>query len=347
MVIDRDALDLSMVEKLRAIKRAHQVNVVALLQAKDEIDYQIPLGAVDRVLIKPVNIQSVFNTIVTLEEGKETSGMDKAFEKGAEEHAAGNTDKKVFEDYCGSRILVIEKERDNQKMIFSLLRRSGVNLTLAQSSQESLWMFEKMPVFDLILISVEIDRETSLYLSQKIRSFGRYKGVPIIIMSKDKVADAGLGTDQYISKPVQATELNTFFNHYLSKESALAQESERYRPKAAFINTVSLAARDGFEMASSDEELYSEILREFITLYSDSSQRMNSVLVKDDLQELKQLCLDIKGVTANIGALRLASITTQIHAAISKGKSNYLISLMNQYQPELERVKKEIQAYLK
>ena len=344
VLIEKDALDLSLVEKIRAIKRAHQVNVVALLQAKDEIDYQVPLGAVDRLLIKPVNIQSVFNTIVTLEENKETSGTDKA---SGEEQPTGKIDKKVFEDYSGSRILVIENERDNQKAIFSLLRRSGVNLTLAKSSQESLWMFEKMPVFDLILIGVEIDRETSLHLSQKIRDFGRYKGVPIIIMSKDKIADNGLGMDQYMRKPVQATELNTFFNHYLNKESTSPDESERYRPKAAFINTISLAARDGFEMASSDEELYSEILREFITLYSDSFQQMSSVMVKDDLEELKQLCLDIKGVTANIGALRLASITTQIHAAISKGKSKYLMSLMNQYQPELERVKKEIQAYLK
>jgi len=347
VLIDKDTLDLSLVEKVRTIKRAHQVNVVALLHAKDEVDYQVPLGAVDRLLIKPITIQSVFNTIITFVEGNETSGVGKTFDKSTEEHSTGIADKKVFEDYCGSRILVIENERDNQKMIFSLLRRSGVNLTLAQNSQESLWMFEKMPVFDLILISVEIDRETSLHLSQKIRSFGRYKGIPIIIMSKEKIDDDGLGMDQYINKPVQIKELNTFFNHYLSKGRALPEESERYRPKAAYINTVSLAARDGFEMASSDEELYSDILREFITLYSDSSQQMNSVLVKDDLQELKQLCLDIKGVTANIGALRLASITTQIHAAISKGKSKYLMSLMNQYQPELERLKKVIQAYFK
>ncbi len=115
----------------------------------------------------------------------------------------------------------------------------------------------------------------------------------------------------------------------------------------AFINTVSLAARDGFEMASFDEELYADILREFMSLYGDSSQRMNGVLVKDDLQTLKQICLDVKGVAANIGALRLSSVTAQIHAAISKGKVKDLMALMNQYQPELERVKKEIEAYLK
>ncbi len=207
-------------------------------------------------------------------------------------------------------------------------------------------MFEKMPVFDIILLSSEIDSESTLRFSQKIRNLSRYKGVPIIIMSKESRDADGSVADQFITKPVQTGALFTLFNHYLSKEDLL-DENRQYFPKIAFINTVSLAARDGFEMASFDEELYVDILREFIALYSDSAQKMNSVLVKDDLQELKQVCLDVKGVAANIGALRLSSITAQIHAAISKGKAKDLMALMNQYQPELERVKKEIQAYLK
>ena len=346
VVIDKDALDLSLVEKLRAIKRAHKVNVVALLHAKDEVDYQVPLGAVDQLLIKPITIQNVFNTIIALEERKEIGEMSKSFEQSVQSQFKDEANKKIFEDFYGRRILVIENERVNQKMLFSLLRRSGVNLSLAQSAQESLWMFEKMPVFDIILLSSEIDSESTLRFSQKIRNLSRYKGVPIIIMSKESRDADGSVADQFITKPVQTGALFTLFNHYLSKEDLL-DENRQYFPKIAFINTVSLAARDGFEMASFDEELYVDILREFIALYSDSAQKMNSVLVKDDLQELKQVCLDVKGVAANIGALRLSSITAQIHAAISKGKAKDLMALMNQYQPELERVKKEIQAYLK
>ncbi len=346
VVIDKDALGLSLVEKLRAIKRAHKVNVVALLHAKDKVDYQVPLGAVDQLLIKPITIQNVFNTIIALEERKEIGEMSKSFEQSAQSQFKGEANKKIFEDFYGRRILVIENERVNQKMLFSLLRRSGVNLSLAQSAQESLWMFEKMPVFDIILLSSEIDSESTLRFSQKIRNLSRYKGVPIIIMSKESQDADGSVADQFITKPMQAGALFTLFNHYLSKEDLL-DENRQYFPKIAFINTVSLAARDGFEMASFDEELYVDILREFIALYSDSAQKMNSVLVKDDLQELKQVCLDVKGVAANIGAFRLSSITAQIHAAISKGKAKDLMALMNQYQPELERVKVEIQAYLK
>ena len=343
VVIDKDLLGLSLVEKLRAIKRGQQVNVVALLHAKDEVDYQVPLGAVDQLLIKPITIQNVFNTIIALEESSETSAENKAPEQGQAEGSV----KRSFEDFYSRRILVIENERVNQKMVLSLLRRSGVNLTLAQSAKESLWMFEKMRVFDIVLIGIEIDRDTALRLSQKIRNLSRYKGVPIVIMSKAKRDDDSAGVDQFISQPVQAAELYSLFNHYLSKESSLPDESLQFTPKTAFINTVSLAARDGYEMASFDEELYIEILKEFAVLYSDSANKMNSILVKDDLDGLKKICLDVKGVAANIGAFRLSSITAQIHAVISKGKAKDLMALMNQYQPELERVKKEIQAYLK
>ena len=100
-------------------------------------------------------------------------------------------------------------------------------------------------------------------------------------------------------------------------------------------------------MASFDEELYIDILTEFMELYGDSAVKMNQALVKDDLQTIKQLCLDVKGVSGNIGAYRLSIIMAQIHAAISNDKLNDLIGLMNQYQPELEHVKQEILAYTK
>lgn len=346
VVIDKDALGLSLVEKLRAIKRSQRVNVVALLHAKDEVDYEIPLGAVDKLLIKPITIQNVFNTIIDLEESEEKSVQTRPLQQEDVSKAKGEENKKMFEVFYGKRVLVIENEHANHKMLFSLLKHSGMNLSFSKSAQESLWMFEKMPVFDVILLSSAIDTESTLRFSQKIRHLSRYKGVPIIIMSNDSRETVGSGADQYITKPIQAGALFSLFNHYLTKDNAF-DENRQYFPKAALINTVSLAARDGFEMASFDEDLYADILQEFIDQYSDSAHAMNRVLVKDDLQQLKQICLDVTGVAANIGAVRLSSITSQIHASISKGKVKDLIALMNQYQPELERVKAEIAVYLK
>ncbi len=345
VVIDKNALGLSAVEKIRAIKRAEKVNVVALLHAKDAVGYQLPVGAVDHLLIKPVTIDNIFNSIITLEEKKETGESAEASEQRGEP-TVKSEEKNLFEEFCGRRILVIENDRANQQVLFSQLRRSGVNLTLAQNAQESMWMFSKMPVFDIILLSDEIDRKDTQRFSQKIRNLNRYKGVPIIVMSKEGVADESSAADQVTSNPIQPSTLLTLFNYYLSKDDLLG-DKKQYFPSRAFFNTVSLAARDGFEMASFDEELYLDILREFATLYSESSIKMNGMLVKDDLQALRQLCLDVKGVAANIGALKLSSITAKIHATISKGKAKDLMALMNQYQPELERVKKEIQSYLR
>ncbi len=347
IVIEKKALSLSLVEKVRAIKRDHKVNVVALLSAKEKISYNIPHGAVDQLLVKPVTIQNVFNSIIALGESRDTSEMSKSFEESAKTEFRGEVNKKIFEDFHGSRVLVIEDDHTNQTMLLSLLGKTGINLSMAYSGLESLWMFDKLPAFDLILLSAKIDCATSVHLSQKIRRLGRYKGVPIISMSQDQKEGDVETIDQYLVTPVQASALFTLFNHYLTKEDDLPDELIPTIPSVALINTVSLAARDGFEMASSDEGLYGDILQEFIALYGDSSHQMNSVLVKDDLQSLKQICLDVKGVAANIGALRLSSITAQIHSAISKGNPKDLMALMNQYQPELEKVKGEIEGYLK
>ena len=347
VVIGKKALSLSLVEKVRAIKRDHKVNVVALLSAKEKIDYNIPHGAVDQLLVKPVTIQNVFNSIIALGESRDASQMSKSFEESAKAEFGGGANQKIFEDFQGSRILVVEKERANRTMLLSLLGKTSMNLSLAESAQESLWMFDKLPVFDLILLSSEIDCETVVHLSQKIRRLSRYKGVPIVSMSQSGTGDEAVEIDQHLSTPVQASALFTLFNHYLSKSETLSQEAPATVPTIALINTISLAARDGFEMASSDEELYVDILKEFIELYGESSHKMSAVLVKDDLLTLKQICLDVKGVAANIGAIRLSSVTAQIHSTISKGNPKDLMALMNQYQQELEKVKAEIKGYLK
>ncbi len=337
-VIDKGALTLSVLEKIRAIKRAEKSNVVALLSAKDVVSYEMPYGAVDQLLVKPVTIQNVFNTIIAFE-----NSSDEA--QGIQE-GVSNFDTTLFQVYEGRRVLCIESERTTQKAFLKLLRSSGINISMAKTAQEGLWMLEKMPTFDLVLIGEELNDEAKISLTEKVRAMRRYKGVPIIVMAKMTPVEVAPGVDQYLKKPIDGSNLNIFFRHYLGTDQSASVLQEKMRPKAGYINSVSLAARNGYEMASYDEVLYSDILKEFMKMYGDSAQKMNAALVKDDLSGVQKMCLDIKGVSANIGALRLSSIAAQIHAAITKGKAKDLMLLVNQYQPELEDVKKEIEAYL-
>ena len=347
VVLEKSILDLSLTEKIRSMKRTNKVNVVLLLSAKEQMHYTVPLGAVDRLLVKPVTIQSVFNTIIKLEETKKIPGMSRGLEQSADAHFKGDAKQKVFEEFQGRRVLIIENDSEHQKRLLSLLGRSGINLSLAKNANEALWMLEKLSTFDFILLDAGIDSGSSVHLSQKVRRVNRYKGVPIVLMGEENVNPHVSVIDETVKKPVQAELLFTLLNHYLTNEISLSKEDYANIPNIAFINTVSLAARDGFEMASFDEELYIDILTEFMELYGDSAVKMNQALVKDDLQTIKQLCLDVKGVSGNIGAYRLSIIMAQIHAAISNDKLNDLIGLMNQYQPELEHVKQEILAYTK
>lgn len=347
VVIEKSYLQLPLIERFRSIKKGQKVNVVVLISAKEELDYTFPVGAVDQLLVKPVTIQRVFDSIILLEERNELPSVSRAMERSAKAELKGEFSKKIFEDFAGKRIFVIENDDTNRKALLSLFGKSGVNLSLAVNTQESLWMLEKFATFDLILLSARIDTESNVRLTRKIRHMNRYKGVPIILMgNKERHADVS-GVDEILAAPVQAGSLYALLNYYLDIGEPAVQKRSGARPVIAFVNTFSLAARDGYEMASFDEKLYTDILREFAELYSDSDTKMNQVLVQDDLEALQQLCLDVKGVAANIGAYNLANIAGQIHATISKGMARNLMGLIQQYQPELKRVTDQIAAYLK
>ncbi len=347
VVIDKHFLNLSLIQHFRSVKKKHKVNVTVLINAKDELHYTIPVGAADQLLVKPVTIQRVFNSIIALEEKHTPPSMSQAMQASAKSEFKEEINQKVFEDFQGKRLFIIESDKSNQAMLLSLLGRSGINITLAKNMQEGLWMLENLPTFEFILLAAGIDNEESLTLSRRIRHMNRYKGVPIIIMGSTlKEADTS-AVDEHLSTPVQAEMLYTYLDNYLSVDDQDPEAHDRNVTDTPFINTVTLAARDGYEMASFDEELYKEILREFMQMYKDSDIKMNQFLVKDELEDLRQLCLDVKGVAANIGAQNLANIAAKIHASISNEMPRNLMELIHRYQPELKRVTAEVDGYLK
>ena len=66
----------------------------------------------------------------------------------------------------------------------------------------------------------------------------------------------------------------------------------------------------------------------------------------DDLEGAKKLCLDIKGVSDNIGAVGLAEVAAQLHEALSKGEEKELVRLTESFDEKLQAVLKEMRRYL-
>ncbi len=118
------------------------------------------------------------------------------------------------------RILVVEDNRVNQKVVTAVLRKRGFVIELANDGREALAKLEAGGGFDLVLMDVQMPGLDGLEATRLIRQDPRWNALPIVAMTahamtgdKERCLEAGM--NGYISKPVHSSHLLTTVDEYL------------------------------------------------------------------------------------------------------------------------------------
>jgi CheY-like chemotaxis protein len=190
--------------------------------------------------------------------------------------------------------------------------------------------------------------------TKHIRAVPEFSDLPIVSLTglglPEEVAKMyAIGMNAHLTKPIQIGRLYTVFDRFVKPErkktAARAPETEA-ASGMTYRDTEMLAAAAGLQRASGDEELYLEILDEFVKLYAAADDTLGLMMRTDDLEGAKKLCLDIKGVGASIGATRLAEVSGELHEALSRGEEKKLIALTERFGIILRKTMKEVRRYM-
>jgi len=121
------------------------------------------------------------------------------------------------------RILVVEDNLVNQKVVTAVLRKRGFYIELANDGQEALSKLENSVAFDLVLMDVQMPVLDGLEATRLIRKQQRWEQLPIIAMTahamsgdKERCLDAGMSG--YISKPVHPSLLLSTVDEFLARK---------------------------------------------------------------------------------------------------------------------------------
>jgi CheY-like chemotaxis protein len=120
------------------------------------------------------------------------------------------------------RILVVEDNQVNQKVVTTVLRKRGYTIELAGDGTEALSKLETSALFDLILMDVQMPVLDGLEATRLIRKDPRWKELPIVAMtahamSGDMERCLEAGMNGYISKPVHPSQLLETVDGYLHR----------------------------------------------------------------------------------------------------------------------------------
>ena len=118
-----------------------------------------------------------------------------------------------------ARILIVEDNQVNQRVVTTVLRKHGYIVELANDGQEALTKLESGE-FDLVLMDVQMPILDGLEATRLIRKNPSWQDLPIIAMTAhamngDKERCLAAGMNAYVSKPVHPSHLLNTVNQYL------------------------------------------------------------------------------------------------------------------------------------
>jgi CheY-like chemotaxis protein len=129
-------------------------------------------------------------------------------------------------------VLLAEDNPVNKRLASRLLEKRGHQVSLASNGREALEAVKKQS-FDLVLMDVQMPEMDGFEATAAIREWEKQNGkrVPVIAltahaMKGDKEQCLAVGMDGYLSKPIDAHELDGVLEKYLSRRMPTVRVSE-------------------------------------------------------------------------------------------------------------------------
>jgi len=124
-------------------------------------------------------------------------------------------------------ILVIEDDEIMLKAIKNILNKEGFNVITAKDGKEAFEMMDNA-TYDIVITDLMLPHTSGLEVVSRLRNHDSTKNVGIIVVSsvgnEETITEAfQLGADDYLKKPIMATELLIRIRKLISDKSIKTQ----------------------------------------------------------------------------------------------------------------------------
>ncbi len=125
----------------------------------------------------------------------------------------------------GRRVLLVEDNPVNQRLMCTLLARLGVEVLLASDGNEAVDAFGRY-TFDLILMDVQMPEMDGYAATKVIRTMVAGEAVPIVALTAnaqagDRELCLAAGMNDYLTKPVRAAALRETMARFMSADATV------------------------------------------------------------------------------------------------------------------------------
>ncbi len=359
IVLNESLFTPRLVEYFSKIKLGKDLKVVALNSLLQSAKKSFVNEVIDVYLFKPLNQERVFEMIVNMYDIKSSVYVPeekKEVTRRVQTHKTHIIETKgvtqnSFKDFAGKHILIVEDNIINQKVLINLFHLSGVNISIASNGQEAVNIVKSgKVVFDLVLMDINMPIMDGYTATQMIRLDSKFDALPIVAFTA-LVLDSEIqkmfnsGINAFLAKPLNVGKLYTALSTYLLDTPVVKVQEKEAQP-AEKISYTGINIEDGIKHANNSEALYMEVLKEFMEAYGESDAIFEKLVREHRYEQVRMLCVDMRGLTATIGAKDMNVLITDILQQILYKKYELLVNYKEKYVFEIQTLNKSIQKYL-
>ncbi|HYU32085.1 MAG TPA: ATP-binding protein, partial [Thermoanaerobaculia bacterium] len=215
------------------------------------------------------------------------------------------------------RVLVAEDNSVNQRVALLMLERLGYVADVAATGCEVLDALRRQR-YDLVLMDVQMPGMDGLEATRRIRAELPREQQPRILamtanaLREHREACFAAGMDGFLSKPILLPDLRTaLLRTSGERERSPAGETSAGGTGAPMLDPARLCELRQLE-AMTGQSLVRELLDDFLTGAPREMERLRDALDGGDFPRLAFIAHSLKGTSAQVGALRLATLSTEL-----------------------------------
>jgi CheY-like chemotaxis protein/HPt (histidine-containing phosphotransfer) domain-containing protein len=249
-------------------------------------------------------------------------------------------------------VLLVEDNAINQEVATAMLRKLGVQSTVADNGQKALDLVCDVK-FDLVLMDCQMPVMDGFEATAAIRRLPNARGerLPIVAltanaMQGDEQRCLAAGMNAFLSKPFTLAQLRALLIRWLpevhevraaDEATPLADRSAGTQPPASeAINLAVLKTIRALD-PSGGMDLVKRILGIFLQSTDESVRRMESAISERDAAQLSRAAHALKSCSSNVGAETLSGLYRQLERLGREGRIDEARALLAEVRWEHER----------
>jgi len=343
------------IKALEKVKKEQDLKVVSLENLFSSAD-MVSHDVINMHLKKPLNQEYVFDTLVELYEEKlEEKNKELGKENSLPVYREAFKDiasvtLESFQKFKGSHVLIVEDNIINQKVVQSVLDKSGMTLSVASNGEEAVhFMRNTSEVVDFIFMDINMPVMDGYRATELLRNDNRFDKVAIVSLTAlvseheiEKMFDSGM--NGYLPKPVRVERLYSALDSFLG--AGVTSVIPIMIEEQYLLNYDGLNVEEGLKHTKGNVIFYKEVLKEFSDAYANSDILFEKLVKEQRLLQIKMLCLDMKGLTGTIGAKEMHTLISTIHQRLLYNKPELLPDYVSTYKEEFRKLIKSIDTFL-